>query len=318
MPRKNRVHYRFSFHHVMLRGNNRKNIFYEENDYQSFIKIISEAADIYGFKIHLYCLMTNHIHLVVEVRDIPISRIMQGIAGRYAKIHNVKYKKIGHLFQGRFKSKLVSNDEYLLELCFYIHMNPIKAKMCQLLDEYPWSSHDAYKTKSETSWLSTCYIAGIIAGRLGSGSSYISYMQQRESKSVESIFCEFDDSGELTIVNSVAQHTQYKPCLSLENIPLVKLVTIICSHMQVNPDEIDSPSLARRVSLARSMIAYYAHYHGKYTFEDVACLMGRQSKSISKTLRGHLVLANVDQRVRGLMESLERLLSITDVDGLIV
>lgn len=118
MPRKNRLHYRFAFHHVMLRGNNRKNIFYKQKDYQTLLNVISDSAETYGFKVHLYCLMTNHIHLVIEVKDIPISRIMQSIAGRYAKIHNSKYNKTGHVFQGRFKSKLISNDEYLMELCY--------------------------------------------------------------------------------------------------------------------------------------------------------------------------------------------------------
>ena len=113
------------------------------------------------------------------------------------------------------------------------------------------------------------------------------------------------------------QHTQYKPCLSLENIPLPKLVKIICDHMQVNPDAIPSPSLAKRVSLARSMLAYFGHYHGRYTFEDLACLMGRQAKSISKTLHAHLILANSDRQVRSLIDSLGRKLTISDVDRLI-
>ena len=73
---------------VRIDSNNRKNIFYRQDDYESFLKMISEAAEIYGFKIHLYFLMTNHIHLVIEVQDVPVSRIMQSTAGRYAKIHN--------------------------------------------------------------------------------------------------------------------------------------------------------------------------------------------------------------------------------------
>lgn len=171
MPRKNRFHYRNSFHHVMLRGNNRKNIFYNQNDYESFLKMISEAAATYGFNIHLYCLMTNHIHLVIEVQDVPVSRIMQSIAGRYAKIHNAKYKKSGHLFQGRFKSKMISTDEYLLELCYYIHMNPVKAKMCKILDDYVWRSHGNYRDQTNSSWLTTRYISDMIVSRVGEISS---------------------------------------------------------------------------------------------------------------------------------------------------
>ncbi len=79
--------------------------------------------------------MTNHIHLVIEVSEIPISRIMQGINSLYARKHNKKYNSVGHLFQGRFHSKIVENNHYLLELCYYIHMNPVKAKMCEFLHQ---------------------------------------------------------------------------------------------------------------------------------------------------------------------------------------
>lgn len=254
MPRKNRIHYRSAFHHVMLRGNNRKNIFYKREDYQIFLDTIRAAADAYNFKTHLYCLMTNHIHLVVEVGDIPISRIMQSVSSRYAKLHNKKYNKIGQLFQGRFKSKLISDDYYLMELCYYIHMNPIRAKICRSLDEYQWSSHHGYKSSEVTNWFATDYIRKIILDHFGRAAKYEEFIANYKKENFNPLFCKFNERGDLDII------------------------------------------------------------HAKYTFDDIAAVVCRQPNSISKTLRRYLKLANTDSEVRHVLSSIEKELSISDVD----
>ncbi len=314
MPRKNRIHYRSAFHHVMLRGNNRKNIFHKKEDYQIFLDIICAAADAYNFRIHLYCLMTNHIHLVVEVGDIPISRIMQSVSSRYANLHNKKYNKIGHLFQGRFKSKLISDDYYLMELCYYIHMNPIKAKICQSLDEYHWSSHQGYKSQENTNWFVTDYICKIIIDHFDQDANYLVFIANYKKDHFKPIFCKFNENGDLDIFNDVGTRIQNRPSLALENISLAIIEKIVCKQLRVSVDSIASDSQAKQVSLARSMIAYFAHYHAKYTFADIAAVVCRQPNSISKTLRRHLKLANTNLEVRNTIMSIERELSISDVD----
>lgn len=314
MPRKNRIHYRSAFHHVMLRGNNRKNIFHKKEDYQLFLDAIRSAADAYNFKIHLYCLMTNHIHLVVEVGDIQISRIMQSLSSRYAKLHNKKYNKIGHLFQGRFKSKLISDDYYLMELCYYIHMNPIKAKLCQSLDEYHWSSHYSYKSQENTIWLVTDYICKIILNHFDQAANYQEFIANYKKSHFKPIFCKFNENGDLDIPNDVGTRVQSRPSLALENMSLTIIEAIVCKQLRVSVDSIASSSLAKRVSLARSMIAYFAHYHAKYTFDDIAAVVCRQPNSISKTLRRHLKLVNTNSEVRHVLMSIEKELSISDVD----
>ena len=314
MPRKNRIHYRSAFHHVMLRGNNRKNIFHKKEDYQIFLDIIRAAADAYNFKIHLYCLMTNHIHLVVEVGDIPISRIMQSVSSRYAKLHNKKYNKIGHLFQGRYKSKLISDDYYLLELCYYIHMNPIKAKMCQCLDEYHWSSHEGYKSQENTNWFVTDYICKIMLDHFDHAANYLGFIANCKNDQLKPLFCKFNENGDLDIINDIGTRMQNRPSLALENISLAIIEKIVCKQLRVSVDSVASDSQSKQVSLARSMIAYFAHYHAKYTFEDIAAVVCRQPNSISKTLRRHLKLANTNREVRNAIMSIERELSISDVD----
>lgn len=314
MPRKFRTHYRFAFHHVMLRGNNRKNIFLKKADYQIFIDIISGASGVYNFKVHLFCLMTNHIHLVIEVGDVPISRIMQSVSTRYAKSHNKKYNKIGHLFQGRFKSKLISDDHYLIELCYYIHMNPVKAKICKKLDEYRWSSHHCYKARESTNWLKTEYINKVISDHYGEQINYLRFIKEyRESKS-KPLFCKIGENGNLDIVNNVGSQIQNNPSIALENISLTIIAKIVSEKMNVSQEKIESGNQNRQVCLARSMIAYFSHYHAKYTFQDIAAVVCRQPNSISKTMHRYLKLATTNRNVRHVMATIERALSVSDVD----
>jgi putative transposase len=139
MPRKPRIHRVNGFYNVMLRGNYRQG--------EQFCELLQACTQKFLCKIHLYCLMTNHIHLVIEIGDIPLSKIMQSLSSRIAQIINKSLQRSGHLFQGRYKDKIIYDEKYLLELCFNIHMNPVKAKMVGCLDDYPWSSHCVYTKK---------------------------------------------------------------------------------------------------------------------------------------------------------------------------
>jgi hypothetical protein len=102
--------------------------------------------------------MTNHVHLAIQVGDVPLSRIMQNLAFRYTRWVNWRQNRSGHLFQGRFKAVLVDADAYLLELTRYIHLNPLRARLVQSPEDYPWSSHNAYLGKVTIPWLTTDWV----------------------------------------------------------------------------------------------------------------------------------------------------------------
>lgn len=104
--------------------------------------------------------MTNHIHLALQVGDIPLSRGMQNLSFHYTRWNNWTQKKTGHLFQGRYKAVLIDGDSYLLELIRYIHLNPVRAGMANDHEEYPWSSHRAYLGKEFLPWLTTDWMLG--------------------------------------------------------------------------------------------------------------------------------------------------------------
>ena len=152
--RKPRVHVRGGIYHVMLRGNNGQKIFYEDQDKWILMSFIQKSLFKCDAIAHAYCLMPNHIHLVIQVNDISISNFMQYLECRYVKYFNQKYQRYGHLFQGRFKSILVNVDDYFLVLIRYIHQNPLRANLISSIDEFWWSSHCDYIGRGKSTWIS--------------------------------------------------------------------------------------------------------------------------------------------------------------------
>jgi putative transposase len=155
MARKSRIHYPGAYYHVILRGNARQDIFSDDSDRSRFYLLLQEGTERFGHRIHAFCLMTNHVHLIVQVADKPLSRIMQNLAFRYTRWVNWRQNRSGHLFQGRYKSVVVDGDDYLLELVRYTHLNPVRAGIAKTPSEYRWSSHAAYCGTEPIPWLTT-------------------------------------------------------------------------------------------------------------------------------------------------------------------
>jgi putative transposase len=128
--------------HVIQRGNNRSNCFFEKADYTFYLDSLREAADRYGCRIHAYVLMTNHIHLLVTPScDGAVSSMMQSSGCRYVKYVNRVHRRTGGLWEGRYKASLVESEDYMLACYRYIELNPVRAKMVAHPGEYPWSSY---------------------------------------------------------------------------------------------------------------------------------------------------------------------------------
>jgi len=143
MSRPLRIEFPGAFYHVTSRGNARKKIFLNDIDRESFVETLAWVVERFGWVCHAYCLMDNHFHLLIETPKPNLSMGMRQLNGVYTQRFNRRHKRVGHLFQGRFKSILVEQDSYLLELCRYIVLNPVRANMVASLDEYPWSSYRA-------------------------------------------------------------------------------------------------------------------------------------------------------------------------------
>lgn len=144
MPRQARKKSETGIYHIMLRGINQQQIFEDSEDFSKFLQVLKDCKAISEFEIYAYCLMGNHIHLLIQEIKEPIEQIMKRIATRFVYWYNIKYQRVGHLFQDRFKSEPVEDDAYFLAVLRYIHQNPIKAGICKKPQDYQHSSYNEF------------------------------------------------------------------------------------------------------------------------------------------------------------------------------
>jgi len=167
MARALRITFPGAFYHVTSRGNERKAVFKSKRDREKFLEYLESATQRYDARIHAYCMMDTHYHLLLETPSGNLSQIMRHINGAYTTYFNVKRDRSGHLFQGRYKAILVDIDDYAKELSRYIHLNPVRAKIVETPEEYGWSSYKFYIGKQRAAkWLYRDFILGYFGKRV--------------------------------------------------------------------------------------------------------------------------------------------------------
>lgn len=144
MSRKPRIWYPGAMYHVTARGNRRGDLFYDDADFEEYKKLMVWCQKEVPFLLHAYCLMTNHVHLLIETLHLPLGESIKALHSRYAIYFNKRHKVTGHLFQGRYHATLIDTDQYFLQASKYIHLNPLEAKMVASAAAYPFSSYAAY------------------------------------------------------------------------------------------------------------------------------------------------------------------------------
>ena len=166
MSRPLRIEYKNAWYHVMNRGRRSDNVFLEKADYEHFKTLLKESAELWKVNICAYCLMPNHYHLLIQTPRANISRFMRHLNGIYTQRFNRFHKLDGQLFRGRYKSILVGEPSYLLELLRYIHFNPVKAGLAKQPADYTWSSYHSYLSKPQKDkWLETNLVFDQIRGK---------------------------------------------------------------------------------------------------------------------------------------------------------
>jgi REP element-mobilizing transposase RayT len=164
MARPRRIEYPGAVYHVTSRGNARQSIFIDDVDRQVFLEVLGNVVEKYNWLCHAFCLLDNHYHILVETQDPNLSLGMRQLNGVYTQRVNIRHHRVGHLFQGRYKAILVEKNEYLLELCRYIVLNPVRAGMVSKPRQWQWSSYTATAYAIKTSdFLTVAWILGQFA-----------------------------------------------------------------------------------------------------------------------------------------------------------
>jgi putative transposase len=164
MPRVARKPSKTNVYHVMLRGNEQRQVFQDAEDNERFLEILIACKALSGFEVFAYCLMGNHVHLLMRTgeKGEQLGQIFRRLGAQYVYWYNGKYERVGHLFQDRFLSEPVEDDAYLLSVVRYIHQNPVKAGMVQDMVDYPYTSYREYLKPEAGQLTDTAFMYGIM------------------------------------------------------------------------------------------------------------------------------------------------------------
>lgn len=166
MARPLRIEFPGAVYHVTARGDRREPIVVNDEDRRALLDVVAHALSRFDGEMLAYCLMGNHYHFVLHTRQANLSRLMRQINGVYTQTFNRRHNKVGHLFQGRFKAILVDREAYLLEVCRYVELNPVRAQIVKKPQAWPWSSYRAHVSLEEAPvWLDTDGLHGYLLGR---------------------------------------------------------------------------------------------------------------------------------------------------------
>ncbi|HYD61601.1 MAG TPA: transposase [Noviherbaspirillum sp.] len=154
MARPLRLEFESALYHVTTRGDRREPIFEDDADREALLEVVRQGVERFDVVVYAYCLMSNHYHFVLQTRQPNLSRLMRHVNGVYTQAYNRRHRKVGHLFQGRFKAEVVDGDSYFLEVCRYVDLNPVRAGMVKRPEDWAWSSYRAHTNRAERpAWL---------------------------------------------------------------------------------------------------------------------------------------------------------------------
>lgn len=184
MTRPLRIEYAGALYHITARGNAKQDIYLDNEDRRQFLEILTTTITRNNWLCHAYCLMSNHYHLLIETGEPTLSRGMRYLNGVYSQYINRKHRRVGHLFQGRFKAIFVEKDSYLLELSRYIVLNPVRAHMVRTAKDWPWSSYRATAGQvKRPEWLTTdCLLSGFNSTRKKAIEAYTQFVTEGQGQ----------------------------------------------------------------------------------------------------------------------------------------
>jgi putative transposase len=285
MARKPRLHVPGGVYHVMLRGNAGQDIFFSDGDRTVFYLLVQEGIERFGHRVHGFCLMRNHVHLLIQVAQIPLARAMQNLAFRYTRWINRQRGHMGHLFQGRYKALLVDADAYLLELVRYIHLNPVRAGLVADPVAYPWSGHRAYLGVANIPWLHSEWVLGHFAQRLATARKrYAAFVAAGMKEGHRAEFHGGGDDVRVLGENGFVAQVLATP-LAPPPPDLDAVVDYVCARYETTTEALRGRSRIRRLAQARGTIGWLAMHTGAATLTDVARRFHRDIATLSEAVR---------------------------------
>lgn len=317
MTRAWRIEYEGALYHVLSRGNERRDIFFGDEDRRRFLDALGDMAQRFEIEVFAYVLMDNHYHLLLRTLRANLSRAMQWLGVTYTNRFNARHSRSGHLFQGRFKNMLVQNDAYLLQLSYYIHRNPLRAKMVERLADHHWSSYRAYAYGQQApEWLNTELILSQLVNAEDRHKAYRENTQKyakEESRLWEDLRHGFI-LGENRFVCEIKK--RFLPKTAHRDIPqqksivkdvdLNKILTKTAGLMGCELDEFKKASrVSSRNVFDRDLLLYAVWRLGVRTNSQLGEMFGMTGSAVSKRMAALKSKAAADESIREKLEDVK-------------
>lgn len=287
MARKPRVEFEGAFYHVIVRGNQRQQIFRHDRDRLIYLERVEHYRQRYRFRIYAYVLMANHVHLLIETVKTPLSKILQGIQFTYTQYYNRRYRTVGHLFQGRYKAILCDRDAYLLELVRYIHLNPARLKHPEEVATYRWSSHPTYLGRKGPVAVDT----DLILGQLGNGpaqasKAYRKFIEDGQGLGHDERYYQTTDQrflGDEKFVQQIAERApQSEIRAGGRKIRFEKLLHAVAQVHGCGAKELTAPGRQRAWGKQRAQLAYLARQWSAMKAIEIGRRLNRDASMVSR------------------------------------
>ena len=311
MARKPRIEFAGAFYHVIARGNRRAPIFHDATDYRTYLDRLERYRARDGVTLHAYVVMHNHIHLLLETGKRPLSRTMQTLQFTYSQYYNRRYKRTGHVFQGRYQAILCDRDAYLLELVRYLHLNPARIRTPFNPWTYRWSSHAAYLGRPSLVEVSTASVLASFHRRVGlARQAYRRFMREGLAYGHQDRFYETVDQrflGDERFLEETDRRTAATREITIrpQRIAFSSLLTAVANAYGVTSREIVAPGRQRALVPARAMLVYFAREWSRVTTCELGRRLHRDPTMISRLAATYATHRNVmaEARLRRVLAS---------------
>lgn len=288
MPRPPRLHVPGACYHVVLRGNHSETLFGGASDRDVLNEIVADVLARFDCRIHAFCWMTNHLHALVQIADGPLGKIMQRIAARYSRYRHKALHTSGHLFERRYKAKLIDVDAYFLTLLRYIHLNPVKARLVNDPSHYPWSSHRAFLGVESISWLTTEFGLSLFSENIPQARiAYERFILAPRDDDDDLEQRSHPDDSRVLGTDKFVSSIPVVPYKSRCALTLEQFAGILCSEHGVSAELLRSPSRARHLASIRVAFSVQAMERRIATLCQIARFLNRDPSSLTKLLARH-------------------------------
>lgn len=255
----------------------------KSNNYRAYIERLARYRQKYDYKLHAYCLMPNHVHLLVESSEHPLAKLMQGLQQSYSQYFNLKHHKTGHVFEGRYKAILCQKDQYLLQLIRYIHLNPVRAGMVRSPERYRYSGEHVYLQGRATEMIDPAPILSMLGGK----QAYRRFVRDGLSEGHKEGYYAVEDQRFLGAKGFGERFLKKEPRLSGKRLMRRSIETVareLAKELKIEVQALRSPDRGWAISKARTLAAYVLVRRLGYRLSDVAGYFGRDIATLATLL----------------------------------